>query len=218
MEVGLRSAVSSSWLRFTGGVFAAIFLASSVTRAQDVVHVEEDWELVVGDPDANTAGPQIICTMSPLADIGGTYFTFEVNHQSVPYWAPGGLTIHQWSGESLAQSMNRTDRSVMRSSNETVTWTQSLDVQGGTLTFQVKSGQSSTWGTFGRSNHFRIQTSSGVGNLNSYTPDVSSARSGVAFASNRVKSLKILRVRGTLSDGTTATDNTVRVVHELTDQ
>jgi len=152
--------------------------------------------------------------MSPFADISGMYFTFEINHQSVPYWAPGGLTVHQWTGETLVQSMNRTDRSVMQTANETVTWTQVLDVQGGTLTFQVQDGNSSTWGTFGRSHHFCV-TSDGVSDLNSYTPDVSSGRSGVAFASNRVASLKILRVRGTLSDGTTATDNTVRVVHQL---
>jgi hypothetical protein len=215
MEVGLRSRSRWQIPRLVCGVFVAFCLATSLTRAQDLVHVEEDWELVVGQPDANSAGPQIICTMSPFGDINGTYFTFEINHQSVPYWAPGGLTLHQWTGESLSQSMNRTDRSVMQTAGETVTWTQVLDVQGGTLTFQVKNGQSSTWGTFGRSNHFRVQNNDGVSDLNSYTPEVSAGRSGVAFASNRVTSLKILRVRGTLSDGTTASDNTVRVVYQL---
>lgn len=214
MEVGLRSAVSWNLPRIFGGVFVAFFLATSLTRAQDLVHVEEDWELVVGQPDANTAGPQVACTMSPFGDINETYFTFEINHQSMPYWAPGGLTIHQWNSEYLVQSMNRSNRAIMQMQDETVTWTQCLDVQSGTLSFQVKSGHSSTWGTFGNSNHFKLQTSFG-GNLNAYTPDVSAARSGVAFASNRVTSLKLLRVRGTLSDGTTATDNTVRVVHEL---
>ncbi|HEY2415537.1 MAG TPA: hypothetical protein VGI40_25065 [Pirellulaceae bacterium] len=196
-------------------MFVAFCLATSLTRAQDLVHVEEDWELVVAQPDANSAGPQIICTMSPFTDINGTYFTFEINHQSVPYWAPGGLTLHQWSGESLIQSLNRSDRSVMQTSNETVTWTQVLDSQGGSLTFQVKSGHSSTWGDFGKSNHLLIHSNSGLSNLNTYTPDVSAGRSGVAYAANRVTSLRILRVRGTLSDGTTATDNTVRVVHQL---
>ena len=215
MEVGLRRLLSWNIPRLGCGVFVAFCLATSLTRAQDLVHVEEDWELVVGQPDANSAGPQIICTMSPFADINDTYFTFEVNHQSVPYWAPGGLTLHQWAGESLVQSMNRSDRSVMQTPNETVTWTQCLDTQGAGLSFQVKSGHSTTWGDFGKSNHFRMQSNWGVNNLNSYTPAVSAGRSGVAFASNRVQSLKILRVRGTLSDGTTATDNTVRVVYQF---
>jgi hypothetical protein len=218
MKFGLRSRTAGIIPRLACGVFAAFCLAPSLTRAQDLVHVEEDWELVIGQPDSNSAGPQVICTMSPLADISSTYFTFEINHQSVPYWAPGGLTLHQWSGESLAQSMNRSDRAVMQTPDETVTWTQSLDVQqDGTLTFQVSHGTSTTWNSFGRSNHFKVQSNLSAGNLNSYSPDVSTVRSGVAFASNRVRSLKILRVRGTLSDGTTATDNTVRVVHQLPD-
>jgi hypothetical protein len=215
MLLGLRTAISGKIPRWASGVFVAFCLATSLTRAQDLVHVEEDWQLVVGQPDSNTAGPQIACTMSPFADISDTYFTLEVNHQSMPYWAPGGLTIHQWSGESLVQSMNRSNRAVMQTPDETVTWTQVLDVQGGTLTFQVKNGSSTTWGDFGRSNHFKLQTSSSPSNLNAYTPGVSSARSGVAFASNRVKSLKILSIRGTLSDGTTATDNTIRVVQDV---
>jgi len=102
----------------------------------------------------------------------------------------------------------------MSTSGETVTWTSVLDAQNGVLTFQVKNGSSSTWNTFGRSNHFKIQ-SWWDGNLNGYTPDVSVGQSGVVFASNRVRSLKILAIRGTLSDGTTATDNTVRVVYQL---
>src|SRR5437868_14650741 len=102
----------------------------------------------------------------------------------------------------------------MQTVDETVDWTQTLDAQDGVLTFQVKNGSSSTWGSFGRSNHLKLQ-SQWDGNLNAYTPDVSVSQSGVAYASNRVRSLKLLRVRGTLSDGTTATDNTPRVVYQL---
>ena len=215
MHVGLRSTLSWPFGRIFSSIFVAYCLTVSLTRADDLVHVEEDWELVVGEPDSNSAGPQIACTMSPWGDIANTYFTLEINHQSVPYWAPGGLTLHQWSGESLVQSMNRQDRSVMQTQDETVTWTQVLDVQYGQLTFQVKNGHSSTWGTFGSTGHFKMQTWAGPNDLNNYSPDVSVSRSGVAYASNRVKSLRILRVRGTLDNGATATDNTIRVVHQL---
>ena len=85
--------------------------------------------------------------MSPFTDINDTFFTFEVNHRSVPYWIPGGLNLHQWSGEWRVQSLERPDHSVMQTANETVTWTQVLDVRNGVLTFQIKGGMSSTWGT-----------------------------------------------------------------------
>lgn len=217
MTAGPRATVSW-WTKFLArGMFVACGLAAGGLSAQDLVRVEEDWELVVATPDSNSAGPQVACTMSPFGNIDGTYFTLEINHQSVPYWAPGGLTLHQWAGESLVQSMNRSDRSVMQTSDERVTWTQALYVHDGDLTFQVKSGASSTWGSFGSSGHFRLRTNWNVDNINGYTPDVSAGRSGVAFASNRVQSLKILRIRGTFSDSSSATDNTVRVVYQNQD-
>jgi hypothetical protein len=217
MLARLRSAMSWRLQPFVSR-FALIgaCLAAAAVNAQDLVHVEEDWQLVIAEPDNNSCGPQVSCTMSPAGDIDWTYFTLEINHRSVPYWTPGGITLHQWYGESRIQSMDRQDRSVMNTENEVVTWTQSLDVHGNVLSFQVKSGASSTWGSFGYSGHLKLQ-SWWNGDLNGYTPDVSVNRSGVAYASNRVRSLKILRVRGTLDDGTTAEDNTVRVVYQLQD-
>lgn len=195
----------------------AIGLAAAPVTAQNVVRVEEEWELVLGEPDSNSVGPQIATTMSPFNNIHDTFFTFEVNHRSAPYWTPGGLTIHQWSGDWRIQSFDRADRSVMESSDETVTWTQILSVENGWLTFQIKNGASSTWGPFGYSNMFKLWTSWGVNSINSYTPEVSVSQSGVAYAGNRVRSLKIKQIKLTLSDGTTLTDTTTRTVHLLLD-
>lgn len=190
---------------------------SGKAQAVDVVHVEEDWELVLGEPDANVAGPQVSCSMSPFANISDTYFTTEINHRSVPWWAPGGISIHQWSGEWRIRSFDRADRATMETDDETVTWTQLLDVNSGILTFQIKNGVSTTWGPFGYSGQVKLQTGWGVNNINSYSPSVSVANSGVSFAANRVQSLKLKTVRATLSTGTVVTDNTVRVVYERGD-
>jgi len=195
---------------------AAVFVSNGASVfAVDVVHVEEDWQLVLGQPDSPTVGPQIAVTMSPFGDLNDTFFTLEINHRSAPYWTPGGLTIHHWCGDWRVESLDRTDRTVMTTSSETVTWTQSLDTSNGALTFQVKNGSSTTWGRFGYSGFFKLQTGWGVMNLNSYSPLVSVAQSGVAYAGNRVQSLKLMQTRFTLSDGTVVTDNTVRVAHQL---
>jgi hypothetical protein len=143
-------------------VAALTLLSAASALAVDVVHVEEDWQLVLGQPDSPTVGPQVATTMTPFNDLNDTFFTFEINHRSAPYWTPGGLTIHRWCGDWRLDSLDRTDRTVMTTDNETVKWTQSLDVQNGVLTFQVKNGTSSTWGNFGYSNHFKLQTSSTV--------------------------------------------------------
>lgn len=219
MQASLRS-TSSRWLQRSLSRFAFVgfCVAAAAAGAQDLVHVEEDWELVVATPDQNSCGPQVVCAMSPFSDISSTYFTLEVNHRSFPYWTPGGLTLHQWNGDDSVQTMDRNDRGVMNTADEVVTWTSVLDVNNGMLTFQVKNGHSSTWNTFGNSNHFKLQSWDwGGSDLNNYSPDVSTSQSGVAYASNRVRSLKLLEIRGTLSDGTTATDNTPRVVYQLTE-
>ncbi len=216
MKTCLGRALVWSPLRVMGLV-AAVVLAAGAAHAvaQDIVHVEEDWELVLGGPDAATCGPQVALTMSPLSDISDTFFTMEINHRSAPYWTPGGITIHQWQGEQRIQSLDRADRSIMQTDSETVTWTQVLDVNGSNLTFQVKNGSSTTWGVFGVTGHLKLQTNWPSGNLNSYTPDVSVSQSGVAFAGNRVKTLRIKSLRITLSDGSEFTDSTGWVVQQL---
>jgi hypothetical protein len=187
----------------------------TVATATDVVRVEEDWELVLGLPDVNSCGPQVVTTMSPNADIYGTYFTLELNHRSAPTWTPGGISIHRWSGEFRMGSYDRADRTVMSTTNETVTWTQAMYFDNGRLNYKVSSGNSATWGQFGYSGTVKLDCGWGVSHLNSYSPVVSTVNSGPAFAGNRVQSLKILHIRYTLSDGTTVTDNTERVVHLL---
>ena len=212
-----QSAVVRRWVARLVPVAVAVAVLGMAAGAfaQGINHVEEDWELVLGQPDDNVCGPQVATTMSPFNDIRDTYFTFEINHRSAPYWTAGGLTIHQWAADWRIQSFDRVDRSVMNTDNEVVTWTQVLDANWGQLTFQIKDGQSSTWGPFGYSGMFKRHTNWGVNNINSYTPDVSISQSGPAFAGNRVKSLKIKEIRLTLDDGFTLTDPTERVAYQL---
>src|SRR5882724_4936163 len=125
MNHSLLSAFARWATRLVPLAVALAFLGmASGAWAQNIAHVEEDWELVLGQPDQNVCGPQIVMTMSPNNDIKDVYFTHEINHRSAPYWTPGGLSIHQWSGEWRMQSYDRVDRTVMITNNETVTWTQ----------------------------------------------------------------------------------------------
>jgi hypothetical protein len=196
-------------------ICVAVLGLAGLARAQNVVHVEEDWELVLGGPDANTCGPQIATAMSPFSNINDTYFTMEINHRSAPTWSPGGISIHRWAGEWRMESYDRSDRSVMNTNSEVVTWTQVLDVHDHTLKFQIKDGASTTWGPFGYSSNVKLTTGWGVNNINSYSTDVSVSQSGAAYAGNRVQSLKIKCVRRTLDIGVTLTDNTERIVQQL---
>lgn len=178
----------------------------------DVVRVEEDWELVLTEPDVATVAPQVTCTMSPYTNLDDTYFTFEINHLSAPSFSPGGLHVHLWSGDWRQDTFSRTDRSVISTINDTVRWTQVLRIGSGRLKFEIKDGTSATWGVFGYSGLMAVEKGWGASNINSYSPEVSVANAGIGFASNRVASLKLKCVRKTLANGQTVTDNTQRVV------
>jgi hypothetical protein len=193
----------------------AVFFSAGPVCGQNVVRVEEDWHLEIGEPDFNSVGPQVLTAMSPMADLSGTYFTMEINHRSAPTWTPGGISIHKWNGEARVASFDRADRTVMNTTDEVVTWTQALYVESGKINFLIFNGISSTWGSFGFSNLLKLDSGWGATSINTYTPAVSVAQSGAAYAGNRVKVLKIKCIRMTLSDGSVLTDNTERIVQQL---
>jgi hypothetical protein len=195
----------------------ALLSVARMTFADDILRVEEDWELVLGNPDANSVGPQIVTTMSPRGGIDGTFFTLELNHRSAPTWTPGGITIHRWNADWRMASYDRADRSVMTTNNETVTWTQALYFDNGQLAYKVFNGTSTTWGSFGYTGTVKLLCSYGTPNFNTYSPDISVAQSGAAFAGNRVQSLKIKQIRTTLNNGQVQTDSTERIVQQLVD-
>jgi len=196
-------------------LIAFILAGWSEAAAQEpaAVRVEEDWELVVGDPDPTADAPQVICAISPQGDVSGVYGAFELNARSIPDFLAGGLQLQVWEGDTALSDRRHPNGLSMQTAGETVTWTQSMSLSEGTLTFDVSEGASSTWGGFGGEGYLRATANTTLTNLNGYNPEVSVANSGVSYAGNRVTSLVLKQVRVELSDGQVIVDNTDRVVH-----
>lgn len=185
-----------------------------VARADDVVRIEEDWELVVGEPDPATDAPQLTCVFSPVAEVNQAYAAFDINHHSQPSYKAGGLQLQVWSNNTPLLSDNDPDGATLSTSGETITWTQSMDLSAGNLTVAITKGASDTWGAFGGGGKLKATVGTSLTNLNSYSPDVSVANSGIGFASNRVQSLRLKCVRYFKASGQTVQDNTVRTVYD----
>lgn len=204
------------WL-FGGAALACVLIISMPVYAESpIVEIEEDWELVVLTPDANSVGPQVVCTFAPLANLDSVYATFEINHSSTPEFSPGGLHLQVWNGECTVCQRTAPDASVMNTAGEHVTWTQHLKVQNGQLIVEVKDGHSTTWGNFGSDGTMKAVISWSVSDLNGYDPQVSIQNSGVTFAGNRVASLSLKAIRAVRADGTTITVSVDQVVSETT--
>ena len=81
-----------------------------------------------------------------------------------------------------------------------MTWSQNISLQNGQLSFQVRDGNSETWGQFGGSD-LSLTVATSLTSLNSYRPAVSLSESQVGYAQNRVGSLTLTKLVWVTDDG-----------------
>lgn len=173
--------------------------------------VEEDWEIVVGEPSDDEVLPQLYVVTTPTGALDGQYSVFEINNLLLPDFYGGGLQFQTWDGDLPTGEAHHSDFAALATPGETITFTVSMKVQGGSLRFRVKNGQSTTWGTFGANNELSINQSSNVNDLSGYNPEKSAKFSRVGSGRNRVTSFRLKQVR--YYDGNNnllSTDQTVR--------
>lgn len=179
-----------------------------------VVRVEETWELQLAEPDSTNTAPQVTCAFSPLRNLTSLHATFELNHLATPEFAPGGLHFHAWNGEQRLGSTHEGSGS-LRTAGEVVRWKQVMSLSDGQLVFEIVDGSSTTWGSFGDEQRLRIAVPTTLTSLNSYSPAVSVAQSGVGFAGNRVVKLAMTNCKAITSSGLVVEDSTDRAAHTL---
>ncbi len=179
---------------------------------EPVLRVEEDWILVLNEPDGNVDSPQFHTVMSPFADVGSFFAQVLWNYRETPDFTSGGVQLQSYNGEDLIRRRSM-EYGQLSSTAETITWTQSLTTDGALLSFEVSNGRSTTWGTFGRD--MRIDEDADLASLGDYSPDVSATESCVTYGSNRVETMSIVQVRYYGASGLLRVDATPRVVFEL---
>jgi hypothetical protein len=201
-----------SWL----ACIAAATVASTALGA-DVARVEEDWQLVVNQPDVDLNGPQVTCVIAP-SGVDDGYCAFDINYCTQPVYSAGGLQLHVWNPYTPIVTANFPASGIMQTVGETVTWTTTMSLANGVVTFQVVNGQSTTWGSFGGTDDEALSVNATANDLNRYDPNVSLDNSGVSFASNLVTSLTLTAVRFYAADGTLIQQiTTPQVVHPQND-
>jgi hypothetical protein len=219
-EAPSRAAMIAGSMFLSGCLAAGLLVCSDRAWADqptDVSRVEEDWELVVGEPSADDTAPQIVNFISPTARTDAEYGILELNHSTQPEYLDGGIQFQRWFGDF--ERVYRTPHTQNRLSTpgEVVTYTMSMKIENGQLEFGVKNGTSQTWGTFGGdSEQWRSSTTSPYANLDHYSPRVSTKNSRIGYAANRVSSFTLKAVRYYRGDELLYTDSTAQVVHQTT--
>jgi hypothetical protein len=199
------SSISPAPAQYGGGAGAPPF-------TEPIIHVEEDWMLVLNEPDGNVDSPQFDTVMSPFQDVDSFFAQVLWNYRETPDFTSGGVQLQSYEGERLIRRKSM-EFGQLSTTAETITWTQGLITDGVTLSFEVTNGQSITWGAFGKD--MSISSDANLPDLSAYSPDVSAQQSCITYGSNRVNEMVITQVRYYGATGLLGVDNTPRVVFQL---
>ncbi len=83
--------------------------------------------------------------------------------------------------------------------------------QGGTVSYSIHNGQSTTWGAFGgHGSSLRVNMSTSIDSLGGYSPATSVTNSGASWESNLVTQLTLVQVRYYAAGRLISTDTTQR--------
>ena len=84
----------------------------------DIVRIEEHWELKIKTPDCSYAAPQIANAFAPVKQGDVLYATLNMNHHTFQGdFAEGGLELELWNGEYLLASV-RSDKNGVLATND----------------------------------------------------------------------------------------------------
>ncbi|MDA1014795.1 MAG: hypothetical protein O3A00_10135 [Planctomycetota bacterium] len=184
----------------------------------EVVHVEEDWEVLIGAPDPDNFSPQISNVMSPSGDVTGLHAVLELNHQSQPAFYGGGLQLQMWTGDRAISFSNSRSVATLGKPSESLTYTLSMSVSESVLKIEVLNGTSQTWGVFGGESRLKLERATTLKTLAGYSHAVSAKRSSISFGGNRVRKMLLKEVRYYAGNGKLITRRVVDlIVHQTPD-
>lgn len=185
-------------------------------------YIEEDWKVVIGSPDPTGGGPQISTILSPVSPVslGGNgsvpFFIFNLNYRESPTFSPGGFEIQIWSGDQMLSSTAK-GTAQCSTDGETITWTQSITLSSGSISFGIDKGRSTTWGRFGQGQQLDMRNvgsfTTSLTSLSGYSPATTVTNSGVGWQPNRVTSMTLLQVRYYAGGHLQSTDSTPRTIN-----
>lgn len=194
-------------------------LEEVLSGAPPIMRVEEDWEVLVADPDPTLDVPQIVTVFGPTDPAFGTYVLFEMNHGTLPSYGRGGMQLQVWWTDYLIGYLSQYAPTQLSTANETVTFTTVTRLHDTKLRMYVINGNSTTWGQFGSNNALYIWLASDRTDLNPYDADSSINNSRVTFGANRVDHYCRKEIRFYNLDGSSevlyVADSAVKYVHRL---
>lgn len=199
-------------------LFAEETLEEKLSHAPPILRVEEDWEVVVADPEPENDLPQIVTVFGPTDAAFGTHTVFELNHGTLPDYTQGGMQLQVWWSNALVGYKAQFAPVELHVVGEVITYTTvtRLNRSENILTMEVVNGHSVTHGNFGSGDGLlRLRMYTFRDHLNPYNPNNSIAYSRVTYGANKVNRFVRKAIRFYDEDGLYCEDNTRTYVHRL---
>ena len=194
--------------RIVGGIVFALVsavLPTCVAEDSSIYKVEEDWEMVINEPDPSNYSPQVTLYTSPSVNLDDVYFQLQMNYAADAGFSAGGFHVAAVKNDEILDEARSDTRRVLAIDGDHVRWTSVMAVIHNKVLFAIKDGTGAEWGAFGGPDYLVKMTSSPVPDLSEYHPQQSLENVDIGFGANRVQSLTLLQVRVFYTDGRTAT-------------
>jgi hypothetical protein len=172
--------------------------------------IEEDWEIIIGEPSEDEILPQLYVVTTPTDNTHGVYSVFEINNLLLPDFYGGGLQLQTWSNNVPTGEAHHEGFKALATSGETITFTVRMRILEGDLRFRVFNGNSTTWGSFGQNYSLWLKVPTDLNDLSSYNPDNSAKFSRVGSGRGRVTQFRLKKVRYYHDNTLKSTDETPR--------
>ena len=178
-------------LGLCGGLQGADLLAEEPT----VYKVEEDWEVVVNEPDPSNNSPQITFFASPTHLSERTYFQLQLNYHAADHYSSGGFHVASVTDDQIVDEARSKTRKNLATQNDVIRWTSVMAVIDNRALFAVRDGHGREWGSFGGPDYLVRMVPSPVSDLSLYRYQQSMDSVDIGFGKNRVSRITLKAVR-----------------------
>ncbi len=197
-----RKPLATRLLRTLGLGFLIVgFTMPCAAQTPAVQMIEEDWEMVINEPDPNSHSPQVTFFTSPCADCDDSYFQLQMNYAADEGFSGGGFHVAAVNKSEIVDEERSQTKVALTTAHDHVRWTNVMALIDGTLYFAVKSGHCNDWGPFGGPEYL-VEMPTQSKDLSDYRSQQSLETVDIGFGGNRVNSVTLRSVILHYSDGT----------------
>lgn len=188
---------------FIGGVvLSGVIPDQSLFAEEPVVYkVEEDWEMMVNEPDVSNNSPQITFFTSPSHELDNSYFQLQMNYHADEAYSSGGFHVASVQEGKTVDEARSVTRKNLSTNDDVVRWTSVMAVIDNRALFAVRDGYGREWGNFGGPNYLVRMVPSPVSDLSKYQHQQSLQSVDIGFGRNRISRITLKAVRLFYTDG-----------------